>query len=131
MAELDSNWSYCDLKVVRLQNDLICLDVLPELGAKIYNFVSKPSGRNLLWHNPHITPARNAFGASFDDNWSGGWDELLPNDLPCADPEGDLLPDHGEFWAQAAHWDVLQSGKDCVEVRFTSFGRVMPVCFEK
>jgi hypothetical protein len=131
MAEVDINWQYCGLQVVRLQNELVCLDVLPEVGAKLYNFVHKPSGRNLLWHNPRVAPARQAFGATFDDNWSGGWDELIPNDVPCAEPEGDLLPDHGEFWSQAARWEVLKSGADCAEVRFTSVGRVMPVSFEK
>lgn len=131
MVELDTNWQYCGLRVVRLQNDLICVDVLPELGGKIYNFIHKASGRNLLWHNPRVLPTRLAFGCCFDDNWSGGWDELIPNDLPCLEPEGDLLPDHGEFWSQSTRWDVLQSNRDCVEVRFTSFGRVLPVCLEK
>ncbi len=131
MTEVDSNWQYFGLQVVRLENDFIRLDVLPEAGAKIYNFIHKPSGKNLLWQNPHIPPARHAFGACFDDNWSGGWDELIPNDLPCAAPDGDLLPDHGEVWSQAAQWDVLQSGGDCAEVRFTTHHRVVPVRFEK
>ena len=131
MVEVDTNWQYCGLQVVRLQNDLICVDVLPEVGAKIYSFVHRPSGWNLLWHNPRVLPARQVYGASFDDNWSGGWDELIPNDLPSQEPGGDLLPDHGEFWSQAARWEVLKSGGDSAEVRFTSLGRVLPVCFEK
>ena len=131
MAEVDTNWRYCGLKVVRLQNELICLDVLPAVGAKIYNFIHKPSGRNLLWHNPRVPPAKQAYGAVFDDNWSGGWDELIPNDLACSEPDGDMLPDHGEFWSQAAEWEVIQSGGDYAEVRFFSQGRVMPVSFEK
>jgi hypothetical protein len=119
------------LEVVRLENELICLDVLPEVGAKIYNFIHKPSGRNLLWHNPGISPAKQAFGAVFDDNWSGGWDELIPNDVPCAEPQGDLLPDHGEVWSQASKWEILQAGGDCAAVRFTTQTRVIPVRFEK
>src|SRR5512139_1217139 len=109
MLRLDLNWQYRGLQVVRLENDLLCIDILPELGAKIYNFVHKPSGRNLLWHNPTLPPAPQQYGAAFDDNWSGGWDELLPNDLPrpAEAPYGDLLPDHGEFWSQAAGWEVV------------------------
>ena len=110
MAEVDTNWQYRGLQVVRLQNELICVDVLPEVGAKIYNFVHRPSGRNLLWHNPGIHPAKQTFGGVFDDNWSGGWDELIPNDMPCPEPEGDMLPDHGEIWSQASKWEVLQAG---------------------
>ena len=131
MANVDTDWEYRGLRVVRLENDLISLDVLPELGSKIYNFIHKPSRRNLLWHNSRIPPARQAFGACFDDNWSGGWDELIPNDVPCPEPDGDMLPDHGEFWSLATDWEVVQSGGACAEVRFRSSGRVMPVTFEK
>ena len=131
MAEVDTNWRYRGLQVVRLQNDRICLDVLPEVGAKVYNFVHKPSGKNLLWHNPNVPPARQFFGACFDDNWSGGWDELIPNDLSGPEPEGDILPDHGEVWSQAAAWEVLQGSGRAAEVRFTTHARVLPVRFEK
>jgi hypothetical protein len=114
-----------------MENDWLCLDVLPELGAKIYNFVHKPSGRNLLWHNPRLAPGAVAYGAGFDDNWCGGWDELLPNDLPCPAPGGDLLPDHGEFWSQKADWQVVSATAASCEVRFSMDGRVQPTRFEK
>ena len=58
MVDIDVHWKYHDLRVLRIENELVCLDVLPELGAKIYNFIHKPSGRNLLWHNPHLPPQR-------------------------------------------------------------------------
>lgn len=135
MLRLDTNWQYRGLQVVRLENDLLCIDVLPELGAKIFNFVHKPSGRNLLWHNPTLPPARQPYGAAFDDNWCGGWDELLPNDLPrpaeALLPGGDLLPDHGEFWSQAADWEIVTSSPSRIEVRFTIHGRVLATRFEK
>jgi hypothetical protein len=119
------------LQVVRLENEVVCIDVLPEVGAKIYNFVHKPSGRNLLWHNPRLAPAWQHYGAGFDDNWSGGWDELLPNDLPRPAVGGDMLPDHGEFWSQEAEWEVLAATEKRVEVRFSSHGRVLATRFEK
>ena len=79
---IDVNWQYRGLQIIRLENELLSIDVLPELGAKIYNFTHRPSNRNLLWHNPRIPPARQTIGAKFDDVWSGGWDELIPNDIP-------------------------------------------------
>ncbi len=33
MAEVDCKWQYCGLRVVRLQNERVCIDVLPEAGA--------------------------------------------------------------------------------------------------
>jgi hypothetical protein len=84
-----------------------------------------------LWHNPTLPPVRQHYGAAFDDNWSGGWDELLPNDLPRQAPGGDLLPDHGEFWSQAAEWEVVTASEKRIEVRFSSQGRVLATRFEK
>jgi hypothetical protein len=130
-ARIDLDWKYRDLQIVRLENDLLCLDVLPDLGAKVWNIVHKPTGRNLLWHNPHLLPQRQPFGAKFDDAWSGGWDELLPNDVPTPVRYGDLLPDHGEIWSQASEWAVLDAGEECAAARFVNYGRVWPARFEK
>jgi len=131
MTSIDTHWQYHGLQLIRIENDWLSLDVLPELGAKIYNLIHKPSGRNLLWHNPHLAPAAVGYGAGFDDNWSGGWDELLPNDLPRPAPGGDLLPDHGEFWSQRADWQIVSSSPKTCELRFTIEGRVLPTRFEK
>ena len=132
VTRVDTNWRYFDLQVVRLENELLCIDVLPEQGAKIWNLVHKPSGRNLLWHNPHVPPARQAYGANFDDTWSGGWDELIPNDVPTpVTTYGDILPDHGEVWSQPSEWSILDAGEECAAVSFVNYGRVWPTRFEK
>ena len=131
MLRFDPNGRIRDLHLLSLENEHLRLEVLPEIGAKIWSFRHLASGRELLWHNPHLPPARQAFGASFDDNWSGGWDELLPNDLPRLAPGGDLLPDHGEVWSQEAEWEVVEDRPERVTVRFVTYGRVLPTRFEK
>lgn len=128
---LDTNWHYKGLQAVHLENGLVSIDVLPQLGAKIYSFVHKPSGTDLLWHNPRLGPAPVHFGTKFDDTWPGGWDELVPNDLPFAFPNGDVLPDHGEVWSQASEWRVVSQSEDVVSVGFVNHGRVLPTRFEK
>ena len=100
MVHVETNWRFRGLQVARVMNEFICVDVLPELGAKIYNFTHRPSDTNLLWHNPRIAPSVQPFGADFDNVWSGGWDELIPNDIPARTLDEDLLPDHGEIWSQ-------------------------------
>jgi len=124
---INLNWRYCDLEVVRLENEFITIDVLPELGAKIYNFIHRKSNRNLLWHNPRIPPARQSMGAKFDDVWSGGWDELIPNDIPTTVFGGEMLPDHGEIWSQPSELRI----EDENTVRFLNYGHVFPTVFEK
>ena len=128
---VDTDWQYRGLQVVRIENENIRVDVFPEVGAKIYNFVHKDSNRNLLWHNPRVPPAVVTYGALFDDHWSGGWDELVPNDVPFKTPSGEMLPDHGEVWSQASEWDIIEESEDVVAVRFVTHGRVLPTRFEK
>lgn len=130
-TRLDLNWKFRDLQVVRLENELICIDVLPDLGAKVWNLVHKPTGRNMFWHNPHLPPDLQPFGAKFDDAWSGGWDELIPNDVPAQVSYGDILPDHGEVWSQASEWTILEASEACAAVSFVNYGRVWPTRFEK
>ncbi len=131
MARFNTNWSYHGLQVLRFENELLCIDVLPELGAKIWSILHRPTGRNLLWQHPDMPPERQSFGARFDDAWAGGWDELIPNDVPTPVEYGDVLPDHGEAWSQASEWSLLEAGEGCVSVRFVSHGRVWPTRFEK
>ena len=128
---IDTDWQYRGLQVVRIENENIRLDVLPEVGAKIYNFVHKASNKNLLWHNPRVPPERAVYGSLFDDHWAGGWDELLPNDVPFKIPSGETLPDHGEVWSQASEWRVVEESGDAVAVRFVTHGRILPTRFEK
>src|SRR5579862_3824282 len=80
-----------------LENSLLRVVILPEAGAKIWQIHYKPLAADLLWNNPHLGPARQPLYASYDDTWSGGWDELFPND-EGGKLLGLNLPDHGELW---------------------------------
>ena len=130
-VRLDTDWSYRGLQVVQFENEYLCINVLPQLGAKIFDIIHKPSNRNMLWHNTYVPPQVQMFGAHFDDTWSGGWDELIPNDIPTEVLFGDVLPDHGEVWSQPAVWEIVETGEDIAAVRFISHGRVYPTRFEK
>jgi len=130
-CSIDVSWQFNNLQTIRIENDFLSLLVLPQLGAKIYQFVHKASGTNLLWNNPRLAPQPLHYGMKFDDTWSGGWDELIPNDVPVPFPNGDVLPDHGEVWSQASEWRILSQSEEEVSVSFASLGRVLPTRFEK
>jgi hypothetical protein len=85
------------LRAILLENSLLRLVVLPEAGAKIGQITYKPLDAALLWNHPHLFPAPHVPSTSYDDVWSGGWDELFPNDEP-GKLNGHYLPDHGELW---------------------------------
>ena len=71
-AKLGTNWRYRGFEIVVLENALLRVDVVPELGGRIHNFVYKPFDRNLLWHNPRIELRKVPLGANFNDNYAGG-----------------------------------------------------------
>ena len=68
------------LASVAMESESLRVIVLPEVGAKIWQIEYKRLKAGLLWNNPSIPPARQKLYASYDDTWSGGWDELFPND---------------------------------------------------
>ena len=113
-------WSYRGLRAIVLENRWLRVVILPEAGGKIWQITYKPLDADLLWNNPRIAPARRAMNSRYDDVWSGGWDELFPND-EVALVEGESYPDHGEFWTgewEAEPWsDVDEAG---VRLRFVT-----------
>ena len=60
---------------------------------------------------PPSTRGAHGMHAPFDDVWSGGWDELFPNDEP-GPIEGQMLPDHGELWTGNWHAELFKCGDD-------------------
>ena len=66
------------LRVLHLQNSSLEVSVLPEIGAKIYDVIHRPTDHNFLWHNPRIRPQTYAVEANFDNYWCGGWDDAFP-----------------------------------------------------
>ena len=94
---LSTDWSYRGLRAVVLENRLLRLAIFPEAGGKIWQIHYKPFDADLLWNNPRIHPARLPANSRYDDVWSGGWDELFPND-EISVIGGEAYPDHGELW---------------------------------
>jgi len=103
------------LRAVVLENRFLRVVVLPEAGGKIWQIFYKPLDRALLWNHPHVLPAKHEIHTCYDDVWSGGWDELFPNDEP-GDLLGKFVPDHGELWTGIWHAEPFQQ-RDSVGIR--------------
>jgi galactose mutarotase-like enzyme len=113
-SEPDAMTPLIDRQSICLSSRELTVVVLPEAGARIYSIRHRSLGRELLWQNPGVPPARVPGGRSYDDNWCGGWDDVLPNDEP-ASVLGLTLPDHGEMWS--AVFDVKAQARDHVRLR--------------
>jgi hypothetical protein len=129
VLRVDTRWKFLDLQAVILENDTFRVVVLPEAGAKIFSIYHKQWNQEMLWHNPRVEPTKYSVGASYDDTWAGGWDDLFPNDAPEVF-EGEAYVDHGELWNGRWNYEVEQDDQ-FVTVRFTRLLPITPVKAEK
>jgi len=116
-------------RIVALENDRIRLEVMPELGGKIYRWIHKAEDRDYLWQNPAVRPEILPDGTGYDDHFCGGWDENFPSDSPELH-DGMQYPDHGEYWTQPFAWDVVQD-VDSLTLYLWAEGTVTPTRMER
>jgi len=91
-------------EVFVVNNQVIELAVVPELGARIISLKDLRTGREWLWHPARGRKLfRNRVGDNFESGPLVGVDECLPTIAPCCWQKRDL-PDHGEVWA--APWKL-------------------------
>jgi hypothetical protein len=88
---------------IALENDHLRAVVVPELGGRVWTLEDLARRRQWIWHRDGVPLAPSKPGASYDDVWAGGWEELFPNDA-SGRFEGRDLPDHGEWWTLA--WEA-------------------------
>jgi len=116
-------------QVLTLENSEIKLTIRPDLGGRIDQLEDCQTGHSWLWHPPHYqseTTRSLPVGACFDDEWTGGWDEVFPND--AAGPfQGYNLVDHGELWSQ--RWEVVESSPLNITLAYQC--KTVPVRVEK
>jgi hypothetical protein len=129
-VRFDAHWRYRGLEALVLENEKVRVVVLPELGAKVWSIQYKPLDQEMLWHHPRVHPRVVPFGATYDDWFCGGWDELFPNDAPVA-VAGESYPDHGEVWSMPFEWELVTHTPDEVSIRLRRQGVVTATSMEK
>lgn len=130
-CRFDPHWRYHGLECLRIENEHLAVDVLPELGAKIHRLIDKARDQQILWHSPRVLPHLTALHANFDDHWAGGWDEVFPGGVPGPNRYGDELPHMGELWTQHAHWTLEESSPERVVASFSIDTPITPARFER
>jgi len=85
------------VEVVRLENTLLRVEVSPETGGRLISLFHKGLSREFLWRNSRVRLERVPPGLSYDPNFYGGIDEVIPGDL-LETIDGLDCPDHGELW---------------------------------
>ncbi len=129
-VRVSTAWTYHGLHAIMLENMLLRVILLPQLGGKIWQITYKPADRDLLWHHPRLTPRIVPFHAVYDDVFFGGWDELFPNDLP-EEINGERLPDHGEVWTLPWNVTIVRNAGDEVVLHLSVDTPISVVRVEK
>jgi galactose mutarotase-like enzyme len=116
-------------QAITLVNENLKLTIRPDLGSRIDQLLDCKTGREWLWHPAQYDTLQTRslpIGASFDDNWTGGWDEIFPNDAAGPFREYTLV-DHGELWSQP--WKVIETSPLLVKLTYQC--QTVPVLVEK
>lgn len=109
------------LRAVTLGNGLLSVTLLPEKGADIYSLICARTGVDLLWKAPwglRRAPAETE--AQWLDQYSGGWQVLIPNAGDACQYGGAVLPFHGEACLREWDYTVRRGGGECVQAEFTT-----------
>jgi len=105
---ITDEWSYRGFKTVILENELIRVTVLPGLGAKIHEFVYKPSDNDFMFHHPRVECRTPVFDVNVDNWWTGGMDEAIPTGHPC-NYRGENYPFLGEAWSLCWYYQIQEN----------------------
>jgi hypothetical protein len=74
-TDISFDWSYRGFQACTLENEILRVTVLPQVGAKIHQMIFKPADRDLLYHHPRVEVRQPVFGGNVDNWWTGGIDE--------------------------------------------------------
>lgn len=103
-----------------LENEALALTVDTARGGSITSLRGKASGDRWFLQEPTRREQWPPDHPIYDDVWSGGFEELFPNDAP-GEFDGRALPDHGELWNHP--FDIvdvsaaaLRMRRDCTSV---------------
>jgi hypothetical protein len=125
-TRISFDWSYRGFRTCILENELLRVTVVPEVGAKIHELIFKPADRDLLFHHPRVELRRPVFGVNVDNWWSGGIDDAIPTGHPCV-IDGEELPFLGEAWP--LEWSAERTAADTVT--FAREGVITPFRIER
>lgn len=110
--------------MIELENHFIKIKIDAAAGGKIISVYAEND--EWLFYDPSRQKSAQGEHLAYDDVWTGGFEELFPNDAPC-ELNGVSLPDHGEFWSAAMQIENTSPQHVILTKKCTTY----PVLFEK
>jgi len=129
-ARISTDWTYRGMRSLVLENDDLRTTVLPDYGAKVFEFTLKSLGRDLLYHNPRVEIRTPVYGVNMDDWWHGGIDECIPTGAPST-YRGEEYPYMGETWPLAWDFEIQKNSSEEVTVHLWRPTIIAPLLVER
>ena len=129
-CRITDEWRYRDIRTVIMENEFLKVTILVDLGAKIHEFVYKPSDRDFLYHHPRVEPRIPTYGVNVDNWWTGGIDDVIPSGHPSV-YRGEEYPFLGETWSLSWYYDIVARDVDEVSVHLWRPTIIAPLILEK
>lgn len=113
------------MRVVRLQNPFMTVDVLPEKGADIYATIHRATGLDAMWKSPLGLRGLSEGWASpqsevaWLEHYEGGWQKLLPHTGLPETYKRVALSFHGESSLLPWRVEIVQDVGDEIEAVFS------------
>ena len=125
-CRLNTDYSYKNLRIAVLENDLLRVSVLIDKGTDIFELLYKPRDIDFMWLSPwgiktpaSFVPTVSAREGNFMDYYEGGWQEILPNfgyGGTFFGPVEEGL--HGEICLLPWDLQVLENNSSKVSIKF-------------
>jgi hypothetical protein len=129
-ASVSTDWAYKGMRSIILENDDLRLTLLPDYGAKIFEFRIKKSNRDLLYHNPRVEIRTQVYGVNVDNWWHGGIDECIPTGRPST-YLGEQYPYLGEVWSLPWNFEIEKNSADEVSIHLWRPTIIAPLLVER
>ncbi len=120
-------WACYDWKLGRIlfmENEIIRICILVDKGTDIVEFIYKPLDVDFMWRSPFplypqgFPETIHGKLGKFIDYYPGGWQECFPNaGRPC-EYKGADIGLHGEVATLPWEYQVIDSSKDILKIKF-------------
>jgi len=111
-------------RILFMENSIIRITILVDKGTDIVEFVYKPLDIDFMWRSPFplygqgFPETIHGKPGKFMDYYPGGWQECFPNaGAPC-EYKGADLGLHGEVAVLPWEYQIIESSKDILKIKF-------------